>query len=491
VSRVIFSMYISMLMNISRPIPEDLEDLEDAVMKSRQILSHCPSGHPDRDIACTRLAISLKCMFEQCGDAPYLRESITLHKEALSLRPLGDTSRSESCLGLGESLYLYFESTGASDQHLLDEATALLREAMTLQQHSGTRRLRTIIALSRSLQKLSTCESSSDASVLSEGITLINNALNIEQANPSDRAELYLCLAAMLGQDSSHRDDLKRIIELCQKAAETFTSQHPLRWQALVALSRAHLEHSSSDDRVQISIQLLSEATALKGSKVSSLLFCEIASQLDLISLRNVPENLRGTLLDVYKATIGMLHRLTVVMQDWESQARHLSIGASLGPAACILACNIGRPTDGLQLLELTRGVGWSLRMRLPQIPKIPSMADAIRSGVFGHPVVILLALEDECHALIIQPNTNGLCDLTHHLLPDCKPSHLRKSGVGTRLFHSSDTIGIYRGLRIPADPSARFLRYLWLKVVQPILQELGLDVREVISLRCYSMLLI
>ena len=76
------------------------------------------------------LANALQTRFEKRGTSNDLDEVISLHREALLLRPAPDPHRSMSLNNLVTALQTRFKQQGASND--LDEVTSLRREALLL-----------------------------------------------------------------------------------------------------------------------------------------------------------------------------------------------------------------------------------------------------------------------------------------------------------------------------------------------------------------------
>ncbi|EPT05738.1 hypothetical protein FOMPIDRAFT_1111310, partial [Fomitopsis schrenkii] len=65
-------------------------------------------SHPERSISSSNLAITPRPLFEQLGDRGDLDSAITLHREALELRPAGHPDRSSSLNNLATALHTRF-----------------------------------------------------------------------------------------------------------------------------------------------------------------------------------------------------------------------------------------------------------------------------------------------------------------------------------------------------------------------------------------------
>ena len=106
-------------------------DLDEAISLHREALLLRPASHPNRSASLNNLASSLRTRFEKRGAAIDLDEAISLHRQALILRPAPHPDRSGSLNNLANALETRFEQQGASLNDL-DEAISFRREALLL-----------------------------------------------------------------------------------------------------------------------------------------------------------------------------------------------------------------------------------------------------------------------------------------------------------------------------------------------------------------------
>lgn len=129
----------------------------------------------------------------------------------------------------------------------------------------------------------------------------------------------------------------------------------------------------------------------------------------------------------------------------------------------------------------------------LRQICALPGLSDFMRGPDVEtllnigtqNPVVVLIADEEECHALLI---TSGERALTHLLIPQVTRKTLhnltfegltpQKRGAAANVGDTNRGMFIAKG----ASPAHARLAKLWHTVVKPILQQLGLPVRAVVQ---------
>ncbi|KAG1880205.1 CHAT domain-containing protein [Suillus subluteus] len=94
------------------------EDLDEAIALHREVLTLCPVGHRDQSSSLGGLAVQLSARFDHQGNVEDLDEAITLQREALALCPVGHTDRSKEALALCPvhislaNVYLSFHQSG-------------------------------------------------------------------------------------------------------------------------------------------------------------------------------------------------------------------------------------------------------------------------------------------------------------------------------------------------------------------------------------------
>jgi tetratricopeptide (TPR) repeat protein len=401
--------------------------IAEAIDLDREALSLRPKGHPDLSMKYNNLAVSLFIRFKQTGNNSLLSEAINLHWEALSLRPSGHPDRSQSCTNLAFSLCTLFEQT--EDRNLLDKAIELHREALSLQTGGHPYRLDTCNRLVSSLRTL--FELTGDESLLVEAINLTDDVM---EAQPWP---------------------------------------HPRRWDAIINLSHIFLSHRFSRYNPVLAIDYIQQALSLTSDDWPTLL-SEVAQLTSLLDLPMLSRDSLSQLLQCFSAAIDLASRVAGFILDPQLQLRYLSSSQHLGPRAywCALACS--QPELGLELIERARAVVWTqaLHMRDPQLGGAPSelaselevllssmhtlrvtkdpmslsshdqdmrhknsdrihqLIQQIRAlpgqerfmrGLSSkelaqcacrNVVVMLIAAEGECHALILQPNNQELVTL-------------------------------------------------------------------------------
>ena len=84
--------------------PAKVDDVNEAVVLSRDVLTLCTPGHPLRPISLDYLAVHLSSRYNLLGAIDELNEAIVLGRKALSLRPPGHPDHSVSLESFNQSL---------------------------------------------------------------------------------------------------------------------------------------------------------------------------------------------------------------------------------------------------------------------------------------------------------------------------------------------------------------------------------------------------
>jgi hypothetical protein len=530
--------------------------LTEAIELNREALSLQPREHPVRWTACNNLANSLLARFKQTGEESLLTEAIEHQREALSLRPSGHPDRGISCNNLGNSLCALFNATG--EKALLTDAIELHREALSLRPRDHPLRYMSCSNLAVSLYAL--FKQAGGESSLSEAIILHREALSLQTSGHPDRLETCSRLVASLRTHFKLTGDeslLHEAIYLINDIMETHTQRHPRVWHAIINLVHIYLDRRFSHHNVGLAINYIQRALSLISDDWPTLLY-EVAHLTSLIDLPTLSQDSLSQLLQCFSDTIDLASRVAGFVLDPQSQLRYLTCSRYLGPRAywCALACQ--QPQLGLELMERARAVIWTqaLHMRNPQLAGAPpefapelivllSQINTLRvaedpMSLSSHDrdvqyrisdrihqliqqiraipgqerfmrglsskeiaqcasrnaVVLLVATEGECHALILQPKNEELITLE---LPDISPNELTTMSIVTsvaqmRAASPDDDHSCRMGMKAKVFESSstlcshRVLERLWTAVVKSVIAGLGLQVR-VISVNSSTML--
>ncbi|KAG0708377.1 CHAT domain-containing protein [Suillus ampliporus] len=112
----------------------NVQDLEEAIALHNEVLALLPVGGPDRPTSLNNLALTLSTRFKHRGNDQDIDEAVRLHREVLDLRPVDHLDRSVLLTNLATALSTRFKHRGNGED--LDESLENARNALTqLTQH--------------------------------------------------------------------------------------------------------------------------------------------------------------------------------------------------------------------------------------------------------------------------------------------------------------------------------------------------------------------
>jgi tetratricopeptide (TPR) repeat protein len=482
-----------------------------AIELHREALSLRPSEHPDRSISCLNLASALWMYFKQTGERLLLAEAIDLSRESLSLQPNGHPLRASSCSVLARALWTRFMQTG--EVSLLTEAINLHTEALSLRPRGHPGRLETCDYLADTLK---TCfEQTGDESLLIQAINLSKEAI---ETYPQDHPGLW-----------------NPIINLVHIYLDRHFSQHNL------ACAISYLQHALSlppdncPERLSEAAELVAliDLPTLSQDSLSQLLQCFTAT-LDLAS------HTTGFVLDpecqlrylsnsqhlgpcAYWCAIAcglpeigleLIEHARAMMWNQALQTRSPQLSGAPPELAfelekLLMSMNVSRavkisalPSSDSISSSFTRSLSMEQDVRyrnstrihglIRQIRAIPGHErfmrglsyEALTQCATFHAVVVLVAAQDECHAMIIRPNEHTPVIMK---LRDITPNDLKAisiTGASATRLRGANAYNVHQdrmGFRFHTSSSFSrvlpVLMKLWTKVVKPIITSLQLQV--------------
>jgi hypothetical protein len=389
-----------------------------------------------------------------------------------------------------------------------------------------------------------------EESLLVEAIQLQREALSLLTSVQPDRLNicdgLVTSLRAhfeLIGNESL----LVEAINLSKDTLETEPNHHPSRWKLIINLGHIYLNNRFSRHNTALAIEYIQQALSLIANGWPTLL-AEVAQLTGLIDLPMLSQNSLLQLLQCLSAAIDLASRVAGFVLLPHAQLRYLSSSQHLGPRAywCALAC--GQPQVGLELLERARAMIWNqaLHMRNPQLSGAPPELGLELEGLLSkmhasriteysisssheldvrhknhvrinqliqqirtlpgqerfmrglsfkelglcasrNAVIVLVATEDECHALILRSNNQDPVTLQ---LSGITPDELAAISAVVPLPQRRGAVwdGICdrdRGMKASPfktssakAPSDSALRKIWKTVVKPIIDHLQFTVR-------------
>ncbi|KAG1727975.1 CHAT domain-containing protein [Suillus lakei] len=388
----------------------------------REALALCPVGHTDRSSSLNNLAVQLSTRFSHQGNDGDLDEGITLHREALALRLVGHTDRSSSLNNLANRLSTRFSHQGNDGD--LDEGYH------TSQGSAGF--------------------APGNDGDLDEGIALHREALALRPVGHTDRS---LSLNNLANQLSTHfgqqrnREDLNESREnLC--CALTLLTQHdPRQLNVHLSLADVHLSfhHSRLDstspgedpDSLTVSMHHLKAAANV----VSAGLRPRLRASLHWI--HRASQYSHGTELKAYATSMQFLDAFmsaTASVSSRHSAMKEFPRTLAMDAASCALrsvalmkkfrdlsslldkppasnpegTANVSIEAEAARYRHLVDE--WNRAVE--EIRKIegfsrfllPPLFSDLQAAAHDGPIIVLLASESSCNAIIIphlQPPTS------------------------------------------------------------------------------------
>ncbi|KAJ2930641.1 hypothetical protein H1R20_g6453, partial [Candolleomyces eurysporus] len=191
---------------------EDAFQVEGIVSLHREALSLRPSSNDARLATLDNLGIALCKLFENSGSTPAVDEAISLFRETRRLRPSPHANLSVSLNNLGIALYMLFQQSGCIEN--IVEAIGIHREALSLRSFPNPDRSFSLNNLGNALHAL--CEHQWSPLYAKEAIALYHEALTL-QDRPSTLTNLGNALRHQ-GEHSGHVPDYDEAINLLQRA---------------------------------------------------------------------------------------------------------------------------------------------------------------------------------------------------------------------------------------------------------------------------------
>ncbi|KAI6001456.1 hypothetical protein EDD15DRAFT_2193060 [Pisolithus albus] len=199
----------------------------DDVSRKREKLEHCPPGHTGRDVALSNLALALCERFKKEREIDDLNGAITLHRDALKLRPTENEKchRSESLHQIAFCLWNRYEKLRAVDD--LEEAITLEREALASCPSGHPRRDTSLYSLGfllrmRFMKQVEVCD-------LEEAIQLLHASLELRPPGHQWRSlalrQLILCLSSRY-ESQGGVNDLEDLVTLRRAELELYPRGH-------------------------------------------------------------------------------------------------------------------------------------------------------------------------------------------------------------------------------------------------------------------------
>ncbi|KAJ7167386.1 CHAT domain-containing protein [Mycena crocata] len=503
-------------------------DIEEAIQLHREGIALSLHSDPNYPMSLNNLASALLIRFEHARQRPDLEEAILTYREVVDRMVLTHPGRGSVLNNLANTLQTRFEIGAFGNLDDLNETFTLRRTAVTLLEpsHPGYSSILYNLATALKLRDERNLSDPASKAYLNEAISCASQSLEHCGPSNSTRGDNLKCLGLLLLLRGTSREDIERAILLFQKGATHATS--PL----LSRLSYAHLwgrtavnySLPSAMEAYQTAIGILSRLPALhlnlearqeilglaQGSLLSSgAAACAINQQAYDVAVEFLEAsrsvfwaqamNLRPPLVALEKANSHLADEFRKLSGKLEKASfRETSIHSpieehhqrSLRVESEGLRCrNLNQEWDALlsKIRSLSGFEGFLQPRRMENLIK------AARRG----PIVVLVADLSFCGALIISESftreveylplpemtltqakflvgiRQGLLTNNFHNFWQSWPS---RSGIEAEEFPSTRLFGHREHGMIDSNEVFRdLLRRLWISVVKPIVEFIGL----------------
>ncbi|KAG2131924.1 CHAT domain-containing protein [Suillus cothurnatus] len=462
-------------------------DLDEAISLYEEVLRLCPVGHKHRDFSLVNLGGALITRFNTRGDIDDITRAVSLHREALTLQPPGHRRRDTMLHNLAHALDIRYDNLHVIED--LNKAIDWYRESLRLKQLDHPGHHVTLHNLSSALcSRFTQTQENED---VDEAITLCQESLALLSSLHPARyfsymrlQEAYLCRYQIL----HHPADLSLAIENFRLASGHPTQGFPERIKEAIYWARQAevYQHESALEAYQMCFELFDShvmtrssiisrreaATAFDGAQSLSVDAASCAIRRDnLLRAVELVEQGRGQ-------QWSLTSRLRIPVEDLESANPTLAHNyLELSKLVSNAAQNSAMITDtatadraATEYRRLTRqweaavaeirGIRAFSRFLLP--PLYEGLQAAARQG----PVIILIASQYSCSAIIIPPSGDP-----HHVpLPSVTLVEL--TNLNDRFARAIRHARIM-GPKVPRNDLIVFLRTVWDTIMLPIVNVL------------------
>jgi tetratricopeptide (TPR) repeat protein len=516
------SLTLSVLGNILRCRYQHLGDVTSLDRSSEvfaEALSLCPPGHYGRNFHLANYATVLRTHFTQSGDITALDCATKYLEEALELCPAGHQLR-ESTVKLFASV-LCDRDLLTGDVVALNTAIDYFRESLVLRPPGRDIRPEALTDLASALYQ--SYQANGNPELIDEAIELYIEAIESRQTEHNVRHTALISLALLYLNPSCFRHDTHLAFEyLLNMVKHTDGSPRSRLIAARKFLGHAQELYYSGQIRSQGDMKLqnliltvyqetvallpvvanfsLDLSSRLRESALSQILGCAGATFAlecgqKAIALEILEEarsifwcqglRLRDTQFNDLPIELAIqLEELFKALSQWPETPLQSEISTSYHNEDHAFRRRQNETVH--QLLQDVRKLRGFERFLLGQ--QFSSLTQAACKG----PVVVLISDQFRCNALILL-NKNG--ETRHVPLSLLTPHSLKGLSVRSRALHTtrgnersilSDSVG--RAVRIRRkgkwEDGEHILEELWMKVVKPIINALGLQVSLVFNLQ-------
>jgi hypothetical protein len=525
-------------------IAGDASCLDEAIKMHRESLYLCPEGLPERSKTYSSLAASLHTRFEHTGDDLALIEAIAMSRQALlissddsdraatssnlsnmlsdlfgrdnnvthleesvavareAIRLVGHVDRSRAYMNLSAALIKLYNHTKATA--VLDEAIDTSRQA--LQAQPGGHRDRAMSCSNLAAMLVTRFEKNGDMALVVEAEALLDEALRLP---PSDHLThqyaflaLYdLCIKPQFG-DKRINEAVKHLCRAISDDAEDLPNLLSSAGKRLQELMGREVDRDSQEALLHaysVAIDIASFVTGYaldRSAQLQNLSVCRTLGPDAFYYAQTLGDLELG--VQLLEGARGIVWSQLLQMRDPQLENVPAELASELTGLLRQLSA-LGQTKSSEVSDAVNSMLDQDIRHRhnnrvqqiIRQIRTIPNMSDFMRRPSFErlqaaastHPVVLLVAVKQQCYALVMRPPPGPLvCLALSGITPSDveglvlglsnAQSHMRGADPYTE---ATVRIGVKVSRTLP--PYDRMLAMLWKHVVKPVIRSLGLSV--------------
>jgi hypothetical protein len=499
------SLALSLTTRYERTSDERL--LDEAIDLHREALNLSSQAQHSRSYFCENLAIALRARYGRNDDDRLLDEAISLAREALSLRPQGHPDRALSCRALASMLGSRHEKT--NDTHLLDESIVLKREALNLCPVGHPHHGRSCGSLATSLKELYErgADPEGDEIMLNEILALALEAIKFAPAYETWKYFTELAWAHL--QNTSRFFDVSKAIHYLSQSLENQPDDIFLVVRYILPLLEnvwacdaegKHVELTAIYHRLITLLRLLAHPALDLETQLRAMKECSRIGSDAFVNAALAGDPMVG--LEILELAQGVIWSQSLHRRDPQLARVPKPLGNRLqsllqaGGAESVVESHrtesvAGTPHDMLHARSSQVDVLVREIRALPGLDRfmLGETSETLRTVASDHPVVVLVGAHGHYYALII---ASSLVQGHALLVLDISDEHVNSMSFrssATRSHRGVDLVEdlpsaverLSLGKRIPSrpEPLSRYLKNLWLRVVKPVLDYLGLKASE------------
>lgn len=324
----------------------DVESLREAIQTKRQALELCPPGSPGQAANLSTLGQWMTLLCNVTDDLVPLDQAIELGQAGLTSFLPGHPGRAHALRQLATSLS--FKGKKTKNTALVGRAVELERESLDLMPPGHLHRIHTLGRLSSTLAMRGAMTRNRED--VEEGITLQQEALTLCPPGNKSRANLQYDLSRMYVEQFKYTKD-----------------SPPLH------LAVDALEDAINDDIAPAHVRLTGVGPHLD--------IIHRAASTPEPNLQDVI----ARLLPLYQSALTLLPHVAYFGLTPAERLSALASSDDLGLAAAAVACAMDEPVQAVELLERARAVFWSQALRLrTSLEELPIEDRDKLESVFG-----------------------------------------------------------------------------------------------------------